>query len=182
MQREILKPADLSGPALSELKQWLGILQTGEDQALLNLLEASVSLCEAFTGQAPLEIEVREHLSAHSGAWQRFGLHPVRTITGAELVEPDGTPNVLATDEFEIDIDANGVGSVRFKLVTQARTIAVAYTAGIASDWASLPAPLRQGIVRMAAYHYRERDMAPASSPPASVAALWRPWRTMRLA
>ena len=56
-------------------------------------------------------------------------------------------------------------------------------TAGLAADWAGLPDGLRHGVIRLAAHHYRERDAASAAaSPPAAVAALWRPWRAMRLA
>lgn len=51
-------------------------------------------------------------------------------------------------------------------------------TAGLADDWASLPDALRQGIVRLTAHLFAERDMG---EPPAIVAALWRPYRRMRL-
>jgi len=43
-----------------------------------------------------------------------------------------------------------------------------------------LPEPLRQGIVRLAAHLYTVRGEAEAP-PPACVAALWRPWRRLRL-
>lgn len=39
--------------------------------------------------------------------------------------------------------------------------------------------PLRQGIVRLVAHMHLHRDGD--QSPPAAVAALWRPWRRMRL-
>jgi hypothetical protein len=46
-----------------------------------------------------------------------------------------------------------------------------------------LPEGIRQGALRLAAHQYRERDVdAPQPVPPAAVAALWRPWRRMRLA
>ena len=38
-------------------------------------------------------------------------------------------------------------------------------------------------VIRLAAHHYRGRENPEASSsPPASVAALWGPWRRLRLA
>ena len=58
----------------------------------------------------------------------------------------------------------------------------VGYHAGLAPDWPSLPEPLRQGIVRLVAHMFAHRDAPDDAGPPAVVAALWRPWRRMRLA
>lgn len=49
------------------------------------------------------------------------------------------------------------------------------------SDWSALPEALRHGVIRLAAHLYREGEGAAAAAPPAAVAALWRPWRRMRL-
>jgi uncharacterized phiE125 gp8 family phage protein len=68
---------------------------------------------------------------------------------------------------------------VRISGSTAAR---VAVEAGLAEDWNGVPEPLRQGIVRLTAHLYAHRDAAGDAGPPAAVAALWRPWRRMRLA
>ena len=57
--------------------------------------------------------------------------------------------------------------------------VEVDLTAGIAADWTSLPDALRQGIVRLAAHLFVERENGVPA--PAIVTALWRPWRRMRL-
>ncbi|KZY54376.1 hypothetical protein A3736_14445 [Erythrobacter sp. HI0063] len=49
------------------------------------------------------------------------------------------------------------------------------------ADWAGLPSALAEGIVRFAAWQYRERDGGVDRPPPAAIAALWRPYRTLRL-
>jgi len=41
------------------------------------------------------------------------------------------------------------------------------------------PAPVVQGVVRLAAHLYAHRD--DEAGPPAAVAALWRPYRQLRL-
>lgn len=51
----------------------------------------------------------------------------------------------------------------------------------LAEDWAEVASPLREGIIRFAAHLYRDRDAASTREPPAAVAALWRPWRELRL-
>ena len=49
------------------------------------------------------------------------------------------------------------------------------------ADWAGLPSALDEGIVRFAAWQYRERDGGADRPPPTAIAALWRPYRTLRL-
>lgn len=51
----------------------------------------------------------------------------------------------------------------------------------VADEWSVLDPGLRHGILRLAAHHYRERDDARLDTPPAAVAALWRPFRRLRL-
>ena len=49
------------------------------------------------------------------------------------------------------------------------------------AEWTALDSGLRHGIVRFAAHQYRQRDTGEEAQIPASVAALWRPWRSLRL-
>ena len=49
-----------------------------------------------------------------------------------------------------------------------------------ANEWNALDEALRHGIVRFAAHQYRERDEGTAPLP-AAIAALWRPYRPVRL-
>jgi hypothetical protein len=52
----------------------------------------------------------------------------------------------------------------------------------LAEAWADVPQGLRHGAIRLAAHLYRRRDdEADVSTPPAAVAALWRPWRRLHL-
>jgi uncharacterized phiE125 gp8 family phage protein len=57
----------------------------------------------------------------------------------------------------------------------------VRFRAGLGADWNDVPEPLRQGLIRLVAHFYTHRDAADAGAPPAAVAALWRPWRRLRL-
>ena len=61
-----------------------------------------------------------------------------------------------------------------------AAQVAVAYTAGLAAGWDELPPGITQGVAMLAAHLFEQREDGRA--PPAAVAALWRPWRRMRLA
>ena len=57
----------------------------------------------------------------------------------------------------------------------------VRYTAGLADEANGVPEAIRHGIVRLAAHLYQKREAHETAPPPATVTALWRPWRRLRL-
>ncbi|MDZ4138576.1 MAG: hypothetical protein U1D66_06815 [Erythrobacter sp.] len=183
MERTILQPAALDGAALAELKHWLGISRPNDDAALIGLIDASLAICEAFTGKMPLAQTVEEIIAPHAG-WQELASRPVREITGAAWIAADGTREALPlpTDALEWRIAVSAC--VQLLRPFEGRGIALQLVVGIADDWDSLPASLRHGVIRLAAHLYRERDRdgKAGAAVPASVTALWRPWRSTRLA
>lgn len=182
MKRSVIVPAALAGTALDELKQWLAIATPGEDAALTALLRAALETCEAFTGLMPLAAECEEVWPA-SAAWQALATRPVRAVTGVEGIPAEGARFALAAEAYAIELDADGGALVRVMQPGAAGRVAVRFTAGLAAQWADLPDGLRHGVLRLAAHHYRERESGEARSiPPAAVAAVWRPWRRMRVA
>lgn len=181
MKRAIVTAAPLAPAALAELKDWLGITTTGEDSLLATQLSAATETCEAFTGTMPLEADCEEVLPV-STDWQYLETRPVLAITGAWGIDNDGTRHLLASDAYALDFHADGTGCVRILNPGAAGRVAVRFTAGLGSDWSALPDGLRHGIIRLAAHQYRMRETGEKGSvPPASVAALWRPWRRLRL-
>ena len=182
MQRTVTTPADLSGEALDELKNWLGISRPSEDPLLINLLGASLSLCEAYTGQTPLEQIVEERISPKSGQ-SALTTRPVQALLAVEVIATDGTRSALSDEDYDFELDASHTACLKLKRQPNAQSVAVTLRAGLAPDWSSLPPALKQGAIRLAAFHYRDRD-APSrgAAPPASVTALWRPWRALRVA
>ncbi|SLJ94319.1 head-tail connector protein [Novosphingobium mathurense] len=182
MNRVILTPATLPSSALAEVKQWLGITTAQDDAALQALLETALDQFEAFTGQRPLESECEETLDAAAG-WMSLATRPVQAITSLETLAADGSRMALATERYDIDLDADGTGRIRLLANKPDARIAVRFTAGLSAAWDDLPQSLRHGVIRLAAHQHRERETEGAAQlPPASVAALWRPWRSLRLA
>ncbi|WP_298470312.1 hypothetical protein [uncultured Erythrobacter sp.] len=180
MRRTIVQPADLSGPALAEFKDWLGISRPNEDPLLVDLLAASLATCEAFTAQAPLEQTIEERISVKQGIY-RLGSRPARMLLNAELIDQIGTRSSLSGQGHGFNLDHDGVATADLKFDLEGQAVAVTLLVGIAPDWPSVPKALRQGIIRLAAHFYRDRDSERMMQPPSSVTALWRPWRTMRL-
>ena len=181
MQRTIVQPPVPGSAALAELKHWLGISRPDEDAALTRLLETSLAICEAFTGQTPLRQTVEEIIDLEA-QWSELASRPVQTLIGADLIAEDGSREALADLQYVVEFRASGRACVKLLQPLEGRGVALRLTVGIAADWPSLPAPLAQGIIRLAAHHYRERDNKSSVVPPASVTALWRPWREVRLA
>lgn len=173
---------DIAAPAVSvdEAKAYLRIESEAEDELLAGLVRTATGLCEGFTGQALIAREVRETIPAQA-EWRRLARTPVRAISGVEGLPAEGSAFALPADAYAIDIDANGDGWVRVIRQGTAGRAIVTYEAGIAAEAAGVPEAVRQGIVRLVAHLFSHRDAADDAGPPAAVAALWRPWRRMRL-
>lgn len=180
MQRIIVQPPVPGEAALAELKHWLGISRPNEDDTLRQLLGTSLTICEAFTGKAPLRQTVEEIVPL-VGGWQELVSRPVQTLAAAALVADSGarTPVAVLTDALEWRIGASAC--IRLLRPFEGQGLALQLVVGIAADWTALPAPLRHGIIRLAAHHFRDREGKAGTVPPASVTALWRPWREVRL-
>ncbi len=184
MRRTITEPADVSGAALAELKSWLGISRSNEDELLAGLLLASLDMCEAFTGQAPLSQLAEERVPARAGRYSLTS-QPVKSLVSAEVLAEDGTLEPLNPTEFEVEFGATGKTFFHLLKDADGQAVALLVRVGLADNWDAIPAALKQGLIRLAAFHYRDRDRTGGSKtdavPPASVSALWRPWRNMRL-
>lgn len=181
MKRVIVAPAALAGAPLAELKEWLAIRAGHEDAPLEAGLRAALEMCEGFTGIMPLT-QICEEVLPAARQWLALSAAPVASLVEvAELSLPDARRGLEERD-FTFAIDADGTARLRLNRRIAGERIVVRYRAGLAEGWDTLDAGLRQGIVRLAAHYHLERGAEQAASPPASVAALWRPWRRLRLA
>jgi uncharacterized phiE125 gp8 family phage protein len=181
MRRTIITPAAPSTSALAELKQWLGITIAADNAPLARLLAAALEACEGFTGLMPLEQTCEEVLPACTG-WQKLATRPVQAIAAIETIGDEGVRTLLPAEAYALELEADGTGRVRL-LAPEGTRVAVRFSAGLVPAWDDLPEALRHGLVRLAAHQHREREGSGAAPlPPASVVALWRPWRRVRLA
>jgi len=164
---------------LNELKAYLRISLTDEDALLQGLIAAATETAERFTGQVLVERAIDETMPTSSD-WRRLSIRPVRAITAVTGLPAEGAEFALPVDAYAIDIDRNGDGWVRIVRPGAAGRVRVRYLAGMSGDGAGIPETIRHGIVRLAGeYHARREGLE--TQPPAAVAALWRPWRRMRL-
>lgn len=145
--------------ALSAVRAELRAATINDDALALAFVEAALGLAEQFTGRVLIVRELVAEVAGASG-WQVLPAAPVRTI---------------AAEGFAVDIDVDGLGWVK-----SAAPARVTFTAGLASGWAALPGPLRQGVAMLAAHLFSDR--AGSAPVPAAVSALWRPFRSVALA
>lgn len=155
---------------LSELQAYARA-ETGEEEAVLaQLLRVASELCEAFLNQALLsrgfEVDVRS-----GEGWTLLPIQPVRSVAAIRR-SAETTP--LLSSSYRLDIDHDGRGYL-CGLPSGERFI-VSGRAGMAIDANDVPEPIRQGILRLAAFLFAHRD-APDGDLPHAVTALWRPYR-----
>lgn len=164
---------------LDALKAYLRISASDEDALLADLIRAATDVAERFIGQLLIERSVEEILEP-SPDWRVLAIRPVTGIIAVAGIPANGADYALGVDAYAIDIDGNGDGWLRVKDAGEAARVRVTYRAGIAADADSVPDSIRLGIVRLAGDYHALREGVDAR-PPASVAALWRPWRRMVL-
>ncbi|SEJ69327.1 phage conserved hypothetical protein, phiE125 gp8 family [Sphingomonas sp. OV641] len=173
-----VSPAAIAA-AVGEARAYLR-LEGEAEQALLERLAASaIALAEAFTGTLLVTRTVEDVLPATTQGWQLLAAAPVVAIGGMTGLPAEGAPFVLPPSVYAVDVDADARGWVRVIAAGAAGRVAVSYTAGLGATWAALPPPLAQGVAMLIAHLFNDRDAGRA--PPAAVAALWRPYRRMRL-
>lgn len=178
--KTISAPAGLTGAPLAELKQWLAITTDAEDELLVDLLAVAHAMCERFTGLVPYNCEVRETFAATGIAFV-FATRPVIGLIDATAIDHGLNRRLLDASEATFErVDADG-GRLTLTSAIDEPQVEVRFYAGLTDDWSRIDDGLRQGIIRYAAHQYRERDGSAADSPPAAIAALWRPYRRMRL-
>ncbi len=170
--------ADDLGPlavSIAECKAYLRLESNDEDAQIAGFIRTAMALCEAFTGRW-LIVRAGEQRLASIGGWQRILTNPVIAISGVS-----GQAGTLSASDYETDIDEAGTGWVRLLVPGDVRRPRALFSAGIAADWNGVPESLRQGIIRLVVHLFTHRDAADSGPPPAAVAAMWRPWRMLRI-
>ncbi len=173
-------PVIVAAEAVDDAAAYLR-LSSDEDLTLVAaLIVTAIEQCEGFCGQILLRRSVSEQLRI-TGVWQLLRALPVRSITDLVGLSADGTPAAIPITQYSLDIDGSGAGWLRVGAAGSAVLARVTYQAGLYEAWGDMSAPLRQGVIRLVAHLYTVRDSADDAGPPAAVAALWRPFRRMRL-
>jgi uncharacterized phiE125 gp8 family phage protein len=185
-----------SGPAeepvsVSEAKAHLRLDGTAEDILVASLIVTSRLHIEAALGLALITQGWRLTLDRWpEGGEVRFPLRPVQGIDAVTVHAADGAPSVISAESYLLD----GQGLVP-RLVPRdgkwpapglaVNGIEIEFTAGLADAAASVLQPIRHALLLLVAHWYEHRDPleigSAASTIPAAVSDLLRPYREVRL-
>lgn len=181
----LLTPPAVEPVTLAEMKDYLRLSSTSEDELLAGLLAAARQTVERETGTALVTQTWRLYLDD----WPQHGLVriarcPVSRIVSVTAYDPDGNP--AAIDAGHLFLDA---GSRPARLYLSAAAVAlrplngleIDFEAGFGESGADVPDGLKRVIKALAAHWYEFRSVArpgdqPVSFPPAfgRMVASWR--------
>ncbi len=165
---------------LDGVRAYLRVDDAVDDPSLSAAAQAAIGHAENFTRAVIIRRTAREIIGA-SPRWQILEVAPVQSVIGVTGIPAEGATFALAPDAWEAKIGSRGEVYVRIIRPGIAGRAEIACVAGIAPDWAALPAALRYALLRLTAHFYTHRDAPDASGPPAAALALLRPWRRMSL-
>lgn len=171
-----IAPAPVEPVSVGELKAYLRLDGSAEDAVLAGFIRTARTMCEAFTGVMLVVRGFRETVAA-IGRPRRLSAAPLVGVDAVEKLDQGGA--AAAVDGWKLSYRDDGSGAIEAPATDG--PLRITYRAGIADDWNGVPEALRQGIIRLAAHLYSYRDDPGDKGPPAAVAALWRPWRRLRL-
>lgn len=177
----------LQGPtsepvSLSEIKAYLRISHDEEDAALAAFARTARSLCEAFTGHRLIATLLEQRATDRPSGWIRLLAEPVRSVQAVLIEDAAGDTQPVVGEGYLFKLSETGIGRLRVSApIGQDETVVIQFWAGLATDWNGVPEALRQGILRLVAHLYAHRDASDDVGPPTAVAALWRPYRKLRL-
>ncbi|HMO77565.1 MAG TPA: hypothetical protein PKD99_06435 [Sphingopyxis sp.] len=162
--------------SVAEAKAWLRLGAGRDDAVVAGLIRTAAELCEAFTGQMLIARSVTEEVPVSRG-WLRLAKRPVIAVeTVAAMI--GGEAAVLDAGDWRAEIDRDGAARLRAEAPGDAARLRIVYRAGLAEEANGLPEAIRQGLARMIQHLHEARD-APGHAPPAIIAALWQPWRSV---
>ncbi|MEL6577591.1 MAG: hypothetical protein AAFQ81_17045 [Pseudomonadota bacterium] len=179
-------------PPLAEFKEHLrlahGFADDGaEDAVLTRYLAAAVAVVERRVARAL----VRRGFTLSVARLERDGcvvlpIGPVTAVTSASL-EGGGAPVSLDVSGWSVEPCGTRqrvtAGGGALPAIPAGRSMVLSFEAGLAADWAGVPAELAQAVMMLAAdFHARrgtERDSE--AGLPQAVIALTQAWRPGRL-
>ena len=170
---------------LAEVKEFLRVDHSDDDATLAIFITAARQLCESYTRLALMPTTFEEYFDdfpQYSGDYKdeiRLSRSPVSAVTYVKSI--DGNETTITADPAEYKIDTisrparispdNGW----FGTYETINAVFVRYVAGFA-DAASVPAPLKHGMMLVIGDMYENRTDSVKRLPTASE-YLWNPYR-----
>lgn len=184
-----LTPPVIEPVSLAEAKDFLRILAADEDELLSTLITAARLMIEAASGRLLIEQGWRIVLDAWpQGGEIRLPLSPARSLTAARVYPANGSAEVVAPSALTLVEGSDPpLIAVAGPVPAPGRAraaIEIDLVAGFGPTRDTVPAPLRQAVLRLACRWFEHRGdvvSRDAARLPAEIAALVAPFRRVRL-
>ena len=173
----------------AHLRQGTGFAEEGVQAGVLEgFLRAALAAIEARTGKVLIARQMALVLNDWRDATgQALPVAPVTALGPVVLVDRGGAETVVAPALYRLEQDMQRprlmpVGTL-LPMLPSGGSVRITMQAGMAADWAGLPADLRQAVLLLAAHYYEYRDETAlaAGCMPFGVTSLIERYRTVRL-
>lgn len=198
MALSLTAPPAVEPVSLSDAKTWLRAGHGEEDGLIGDLIASARTRVESETGQALITQSWRWTLDAWperrlSACGQAVSLPipPLISVEAVRTFDADGAAAVHDPAEYRAEPGEPGrlIAVLPFALPRPERAaggIEIEFTAGFGPAAETVPAPLREAVLRLVADAYSNVERAESArrgegSLPEGVEALLRPWRRARL-
>lgn len=184
-----LTPPAIEPVSLAESKDFLRIIGDDEDELLGTLITAARLMIEAACGRLLIEQGWRIVLDAWPlGGEIRLPISPIRSLTAAQVHPASGPAEPVELSSLTLVAGSDPpLIAVAGPVPAPGRAhaaIEVDLVAGFGATRDTVPAPLRQAVLRLACRWFEHRGdvvSRDAARLPAEIAALVAPFRRMRL-
>ncbi len=162
--------------SVAEAKLFLRIEHTADDALVTRAIAASREAAEQYLRSALLP-QIWEYTVANPYRCEvRLPFGPAQSITSIVATDSAGEENTLDSDTYKLSVDGS---MVLFVNTPSSEKIAIRYSASVASDAATLPALIKQGMLHHIAAMLEQREgIVPL---PMQSIACYMPYRKMSL-
>jgi uncharacterized phiE125 gp8 family phage protein len=182
---QIVTPPASEPLTLAEVKEFLRVDHSDDDVTLAIFITAARQLCESYTRMALLPTTFEEFFDdfpQYSGDYKdeiRLSRSPVSAVTYVKYIDGNETTITANAADYKIDTISRPArispDNGWFGTYETINAVFVRYVAGFA-DAASVPAPLKHGMMLVIGDMYENRTDSVKRLPTASE-YLWNPYR-----
>jgi uncharacterized phiE125 gp8 family phage protein len=182
---QIVTPPASEPLTLAEVKEFLRVDHSDDDATLAIFITAARQLCESYTRMALLPTTFEEYFDdfpQYSGDYKdeiRLSRSPVSAVTYVKYIDGNETTITANAADYKIDTISRPArispDNGWFGTYETINAVFVRYVAGFA-DAASVPAPLKHGMMLVIGDMYENRTDSVKRLPTASE-YLWNPYR-----
>lgn len=170
---------------LAEVKEFLRVDHSDDDVTLAIFIKAARQLCESYTRLALMPTTFEEYFDefpTYTGTFKdeiRLSRSPVSAITYVKYIDGNETTITASASDYKTDLISRPArispDSGWYGTYETINAVFIRYVAGFA-DAASVPAPLKHGMLLVIADMYENRTDSVKRLPTASE-YLWNPYR-----